>query len=878
MPDRHSDLSVGRRVDRPVRPVEGGPDDAGAHPRAAVLEAVARAAEILVGAPSWEDVVDEVLAGLGRGAGASRAHLFENRVGDAGARTTDLRAEWTAPGATARAAASDLPGAFHPGFERWAEALVRGAAIHGRVREFPRAERRPLEEQGIRSVAVVPVFAGRTWWGSLGFDDFEDSSGWSAGGLEALRAAAGVLGASIQRRIQDEALLETEERYRSLVELSPDAIAVHQHGEIVFANTMASRLLGARSPEDMIGRSVLEFVHKDSRAAVLSRLQRLREGYTVPLVEERYLRADGTPVDVEVASTPFVLNGESAVQVVIRDISDRKAIEGRLRSQREYLEALHQTALGLVHRLDLDDLLEAIVSRAGAMVGTEHGWVYVVDEREESLEVKVGLGLFGSWVGYRIGRGEGVGGRVWETGEPLRVDDYDGWEGRSSTWPPGAFHSAIGVPLTSGEKVVGVIGLVHVESGRAFRDGDVALLMRFAELASVAVDNARLFTAARTELEERQRAEEALRFQAHLLDIVENAVVATDADDKITYWNAFAERLFGWSSTQALGKRFRDVVPVPDEVAAQVSVAVARDETWSGDFELLPPDGSIFVASAQVSPIRDPDGELVGMIGVFMDVTQRRRAEEALRAAFEREKEVSGRLLALDEMKNTFLEAVSHELRTPLSAILGLALTLERQGEAMPVERSREMLERLAANARKLDRLLSDLLDLDRLSRGIVEPRRRPTDIGELLEQVVSGLDLAADRHVEIEVEGGPVVASVDAAKVERIAENLVANAVRHTPDGLPIWVRARREGRGVLIAVEDSGPGVPEDLREAVFEPFRQGPQSRAHSPGVGIGLSLVARFAELHGGRAWTEERPGGGASFRVWLPGGDPQPGQG
>src|SRR6266702_2561854 len=203
-------------------------------------------------------------------------------------------------------------------------------------------------------------------------------------------------------------------------------------------------------------------------------------------------------------------------------------------------------------------------------------------------------------------------------------------------------------------------------------------------------------------------------------------------------------------------------------------------------------------------------------------------------------------------MKNTFLEAVSHELRTPLASILGLALTLERQGDDLPPDRSREMLERLSVNARKLDRLLSDLLDLDRLSRGIVEPRRRPTDVGD-----------------------PPVSAEVDGAKVERIVENLVVNAARHTPDGLPIAVRARREDDGVLITVEHSGPGVPEHLKEAVVEPFRQGPQSRSHSPGVGIGLSLVARFAELHGGRAWAEDRPGGGAAFHVWLPDRDPPP---
>jgi signal transduction histidine kinase len=118
-------------------------------------------------------------------------------------------------------------------------------------------------------------------------------------------------------------------------------------------------------------------------------------------------------------------------------------------------------------------------------------------------------------------------------------------------------------------------------------------------------------------------------------------------------------------------------------------------------------------------------------------------------------------------------------------------------------------------------------------------------------------------------VEAQLVVAQLDGPKVERIVENLLVNAARHTPPDCGIWVKVSAADGGVLIVVEDQGAGVPEELRETIFEPFRQGPDAPAHSPGVGIGLSLVARFAQLHGGRAWVEDRPGGGASFKVFLP---------
>jgi signal transduction histidine kinase len=173
----------------------------------------------------------------------------------------------------------------------------------------------------------------------------------------------------------------------------------------------------------------------------------------------------------------------------------------------------------------------------------------------------------------------------------------------------------------------------------------------------------------------------------------------------------------------------------------------------------------------------------------------------------------------------------------------------------------------MAANAQKLHRMLTNLLDLDRMSRGIVEPNRRMIDMTHLVRGVLD--EIEGDTHPINLSTTAPVFADVDAAHCERIVENLLTNAIRYTPPGTPIWVSVDDVGDGALLTVEDAGPGVPEDLREAIFEPFRQGSETIKHSPGVGVGLSLVARFAELHQGHAWVEEREGGGASFKVHLP---------
>jgi signal transduction histidine kinase len=248
-------------------------------------------------------------------------------------------------------------------------------------------------------------------------------------------------------------------------------------------------------------------------------------------------------------------------------------------------------------------------------------------------------------------------------------------------------------------------------------------------------------------------------------------------------------------------------------------------------------------------------------------------ASRQLRKQAQIEREAAERLRQADELKNSFLTAVSHELRTPLSAVLGISVSL-KQAEEMGLSREDilDLTERLEANARKLSRLLSDLLDLDRLAQGTIEPRRAPTDVAELVRHAIADTGVAEGRTVHVDAD--PLVIDIDAAKVERVVENLLVNALRHS-DGTELWVRVTPEPDGVLLVVEDDGAGVPEELRAGIFEPFRHGHDVKSHAPGVGVGLSIVSNFAQLHGGRAWVEERAGGGASFRVFLPGTRSEP---
>ena len=176
-----------------------------------------------------------------------------------------------------------------------------------------------------------------------------------------------------------------------------------------------------------------------------------------------------------------------------------------------------------------------------------------------------------------------------------------------------------------------------------------------------------------------------------------------------------------------------------------------------------------------------------------------------------------------------------------------------------------DILAHLAEEARRLDRLLSDLLDVDRLRRGFVGATFRTTDVGELVERVVAE---TAPNGRSIRVQAEQAMAEVDAAKVERIVGNLIGNALKHTRPGTEIAVRVEDDGDAVLIAVDDHGRGVPVQERAAIFEIFNRGTRASEVS-GAGVGLALVAQFAVLHSGTAWVEDNPNGGASFRVRLP---------
>jgi signal transduction histidine kinase len=268
------------------------------------------------------------------------------------------------------------------------------------------------------------------------------------------------------------------------------------------------------------------------------------------------------------------------------------------------------------------------------------------------------------------------------------------------------------------------------------------------------------------------------------------------------------------------------------------------------------------VIRGQIDCIIGPDGDVRGVGAAALDATQEGRKTEAIQVAFDKERKMKKQLQTLNLSKDTFLQAAGHDLRVPLTAVIGYAQLLNDDEILSSPDTAHEFADQLLEGAWRLEQLLADLLDFQRLSsqEGVMT---EPTNVGEFARRVVEGLP-TEDRLVA--VSGGDVWASVDPTAVERIVENLVLNALKHNPDA-SVDVTVSAEEAGVLITVSDDGSGVPDVMKEAIFEAFRRG-QTKAK--GSGLGLSLVRRFAELHHGKTWVEDAPGGGAAFKVWLPG--------
>jgi signal transduction histidine kinase len=331
------------------------------------------------------------------------------------------------------------------------------------------------------------------------------------------------------------------------------------------------------------------------------------------------------------------------------------------------------------------------------------------------------------------------------------------------------------------------------------------------------------------------------------LDLLPEAVVVCDRDGVVRHLNARTDRVLGIGAA-ALGRPLSDVL-------------VLRDDT--GRRCRLPPSSPTVASrlAERILHVEDAEGNLrpVALAGRFDD-----RSDGWVLTV-----RPAGRREALARVQGDVLATISHEIRAPLASVKGFSRTLLRRWDRFSDDQKLAMLATIDADADRVARLLTDLLEVSRIDAGRVRLRREPTDLVALVGSVIEAArkrEDAAGRELSMQVGDGALSVVADADRLGQAVGNLVDNALRHAPDG-PIEVTLAHDGDGVRISVSDAGPGVDPDLAPTIFAKFARGRRDR--SSGTGLGLYLARGLVRAHGGRIWAEQPAGGGAVFHVWLP---------
>jgi len=388
-----------------------------------------------------------------------------------------------------------------------------------------------------------------------------------------------------------------------------------------------------------------------------------------------------------------------------------------------------------------------------------------------------------------------------------------------------------------------------------------------------------LFAGTRRFGAERRRAEQAADRMNITLRSIGDAVVTTDNQGRILGMNPVAQALMGWTEAEATGRPLEDTLVIINEHTRRPAEnpigRVLRDGIVVGLANhtiLVSKDGREIPIDDSAAPIKSGDGDLLGVIMVFRDITERHQAERERAQLTESERLARRHAEQANRTKDEFLAMVSHELRTPLNAVLGWADML-RSGTLAGDRRDRAI-DAIYSNAMRQTRLIDELLDLARIMSGKLQVERSAVDFPVLLRSAVDVIQPAADgKRIRLTVDAAeaPQVFYGDQARLQQVLANLLSNAIKFTPEGGGVGVSLRRTGSGVTLTVTDSGQGIPHEFLPVIFDPFRQVDQltTRRHG-GLGLGLSIVKRLVEAHGGTVRAESAgPDKGATFIVELP---------
>ncbi|HKO60233.1 MAG TPA: PAS domain S-box protein [Pyrinomonadaceae bacterium] len=380
--------------------------------------------------------------------------------------------------------------------------------------------------------------------------------------------------------------------------------------------------------------------------------------------------------------------------------------------------------------------------------------------------------------------------------------------------------------------------------------------------------------------EAEERLRRALEFDETVMLSMGEGLFTLDSEGRVTFMNPAAQRLFGWTLTEMLGRKMHDVTHhsrpdgtrFPVEECAGLRVLQEGRMLTEHEDVFIRKDGSFFDVVYSSSPLRG-DGKITGVVVVFRDISDRKQAEEERSRLLEAEREARAEAERANQLKDEFLATLSHELRNPLNVVIGYAEILRRTEDQKPefVVKAAETIRR---NALAQAQLVSDLLDLSRLQMGKLSLNKQPSSLSTIIKDAIETVRAEANTKpvsLSIELDSEVLVVDGDSVRLGQIAWNLLNNAIKFTPPSGEVSVRLFQDDGQAVICVEDSGQGIAPEFLPHVFEIFRQADASIVRKQGgMGIGLALVKQLAELHGGSVKAESKGiGKGARFTVKLP---------
>jgi len=368
---------------------------------------------------------------------------------------------------------------------------------------------------------------------------------------------------------------------------------------------------------------------------------------------------------------------------------------------------------------------------------------------------------------------------------------------------------------------------------------------------------------------ERQQADQLLtaRLLASIIESSDDAIISKSLDGVIQTWNAGAERLFGHTAAAAIGRHISLVIPA-ERIAEEdriIASLKAGERIEHFETERVRADGSLIQVSLTISPIKDDAGNVVGASKIVRDVSDRKRAEDSLRR-------LALDLSEADRRKNEFLAMLAHELRNPLAPISNASRVLRSGGrDSAAVKSASEMLERQVA---QMSRLVDDLLDLSRITRGKIELRTQRIELAPVIHQAVETVRpqyTGMNHELSVALPPHALYVDGDPARLAQVVSNLLNNACKFTDSGGRVWLTVEEERGQVAIRVRDTGIGVAPEHLPRLFEMFAQVDTSLERSrDGLGIGLTLVKTLVDLHGGSVEAQsDGVGRGSTFTVRLP---------